>query len=69
MNLTYLREPKPAGLEDQPRDQGHLVDRVEKVQVKVADGVEGRPVKAQTKQKEGRGRQTTSSISLSINLC
>lgn len=49
---TYLAEPEPVRLEDQPRDKGHLLDRVEEVQVKVADGVEGRPVEAQSRTKE-----------------
>ncbi|KAH9392656.1 hypothetical protein TYRP_005741 [Tyrophagus putrescentiae] len=43
---------EPVRLEDQPRDKGHLLHRVEEVQVKVADGVEGRPVEAQSRTKE-----------------
>ncbi len=49
---TYLAEPEPVRLEDQPRDKGHLLDRVEEVQVKVADGVEGRPVEAQSRKEK-----------------
>lgn len=46
MSTLYLWEPEIVWLKDQARDKGHLVDWVEEVQVKVADGVEGCPVKA-----------------------